>query len=64
MWFEQFATTAQACIGGMGVGLMPAFLIHSELEPGKLDLPGFYGERLAHFLCLSLEGDRALEAER
>ena len=29
-----------------------------------LDLPGFCGERLAHFLGLSLEGDGALEAER
>ena len=27
-------------------------------------LPGFCGERLAHFLGLSLEGDWALEAER
>jgi hypothetical protein len=30
----------------------------------KLDLPGFCGERLAHFAGLSLEGDGALEAER
>ncbi len=29
-----------------------------------VDLPGFCGERLAHFPCLSLEGDGALEAER
>lgn len=29
-----------------------------------LDLPGFCGERLAHFLGLPLEGDGALEAER
>ncbi len=29
-----------------------------------LDLPGFCGERLAHFPGLSLEGDGALEAER
>lgn len=29
-----------------------------------LDLPGFCGERLAHFAGLSLEGDGALEAER
>ena len=29
-----------------------------------LDLPGFSGERLAHFPGLSLEGDGALEAER
>ena len=31
---------------------------------GPLDLPGFCGERLAHFRGLSLEGDGALEAER
>ena len=30
----------------------------------RLDLPGFCGERLAHFPGLSLEGDGALEAER
>ena len=29
-----------------------------------MDLPGFCGERLAHFPGLSLEGDWALEAER
>ena len=29
-----------------------------------LDLPGFCGERLAHFAGFSLEGDGALEAER
>ena len=29
-----------------------------------LDLPCFCGERSAHFPCLSLEGDGALEAER
>lgn len=33
-------------------------------ELGGLDLPGFRGERLAHFPGLSLEGDGALEAER
>jgi len=31
---------------------------------GILDLPGFCGERLAHFPGFSLEGDWALEAER
>ena len=30
----------------------------------RLDLPGFCGERSAHFFGLSLERDRALEAER
>ena len=35
---------------------------HANLE--CMDLPGFCGERLAHFPCLLLEGDGALEAER
>ena len=30
----------------------------------SLDLPGFGGERLAHFPGLPLEGDWALEADR
>ncbi|MBV0914179.1 hypothetical protein [Anianabacter salinae] len=32
--------------------------------PEGVDLPGFRGERLAHFERPSLEGDGALEAER
>lgn len=46
--------------------------LNDQLQTGRgimplacaLDLPGFCGERLAHFPCLSLEGDGALEAER
>ena len=34
------------------------------VERASLDLPGFCGERLAHFPGFSLEGDWALEAER
>lgn len=30
----------------------------------EVDLPGFGGERLAHFASPSLEGNGALEAER
>ncbi|WP_221930745.1 hypothetical protein, partial [Paracoccus marinus] len=30
-------------------------------QPQIVDLPGFCGERLAHFAGLSLEGDGALE---
>ncbi|MEO9962830.1 MAG: tyrosine-type recombinase/integrase [Nisaea sp.] len=36
---------------------------HTKIE-STVDLPGFCGERLAHFPGVSLEGDGALEAER
>ena len=36
MWFEQFSTVTQACIAGLGVALMPEFLIRTELETGQL----------------------------
>ena len=36
MRFEQFATLAQAAAAGMGLALMPAFLIRPELESGAL----------------------------
>lgn len=36
MRFEQFATLAQAAAGGLGLALMPAFLIRPELESGAL----------------------------
>ena len=39
-------------------------LARGVITNGVLDLPGFCGERLAHFPGLSLEGDGALEAER
>lgn len=43
MRFEQFSNVAQACIAGLGVALMPLFLIDSELKSGQLviacDLP-------------------------
>ena len=52
----------------LGVDPMPVHTgkhdpMHSWLKL-CLDLPGFSGERLAHFPSLSLEGDRALEVER
>jgi len=34
--FDQFATMAQAAAHGMGVALMPEFLIRDELESGRL----------------------------
>ncbi|MCJ9753266.1 LysR family transcriptional regulator [Neorhizobium sp. BETTINA12A] len=36
MRFEQFGNVAQACIAGLGVALMPLFLIDSELAGGQL----------------------------
>jgi len=36
MWFEQFATAAQACIAGIGVALLPRFLVEAELASGAL----------------------------
>lgn len=36
MRFEQFATLAQAAAAGMGLALMPGFLIRPELESGAL----------------------------
>ncbi|MFD2263196.1 LysR family transcriptional regulator [Lacibacterium aquatile] len=43
MLFDQFATAAQAAVAGLGVALLPTFLIQEELQTGKLvravDLP-------------------------
>ncbi|MGV6873608.1 LysR family transcriptional regulator [Pseudochelatococcus sp. B33] len=36
MRFEQFISVSQACSGGLGVALMPVFLIASELATGQL----------------------------
>lgn len=36
MLFDQFATAAQAAIGGIGVALLPVFLIQEELRRGQL----------------------------
>ena len=36
MLFDQFATIAQAAISGLGVALLPTFLIERELENGEL----------------------------
>lgn len=36
MWFEQFATAAQACMAGLGVALLPRFLVETELAAGTL----------------------------
>lgn len=36
MRFEQFLSVAQACTAGLGIALMPLFLIRPELESGQL----------------------------
>ncbi|MEC9344553.1 MAG: LysR substrate-binding domain-containing protein [Pseudomonadota bacterium] len=36
MTFEQFATVAQACTAGLGVALLPIFLVGAELRSGQL----------------------------
>ncbi|SEH41103.1 DNA-binding transcriptional regulator, LysR family [Rhizobium tibeticum] len=36
MLFDQFATAAQAAMAGLGVALLPTFLIHDELKRGDL----------------------------
>lgn len=36
MAFEQFSNVSQACSAGLGVALMPDFLIESELSTGRL----------------------------
>lgn len=36
MRFEQFSNVAQACIAGLGIALMPLFLINAEIESKQL----------------------------
>lgn len=36
--FEQFSTIAQAAVAGLGVGLLPKFLIGRELSQGELEI--------------------------
>jgi len=36
MWFEQLSTAAQACVAGIGVALLPRFLVETELAARTL----------------------------
>ncbi len=36
MVFEQFSTVAHAAVAGLGVALLPQFLIRGELDRGEL----------------------------
>ena len=38
MYFEQFTTAARAAVAGLGIVLLPKFLVESELERGELVL--------------------------
>ncbi|GHG99435.1 LysR family transcriptional regulator [Pseudodonghicola xiamenensis] len=38
-WFEQFSLTIEAVKSGMGFGLLPRYLIESELAKGELQIP-------------------------
>jgi LysR family glycine cleavage system transcriptional activator len=37
--FEQFAMVAQAAVAGLGVAIVPRFLIEEELRSGALVIP-------------------------
>ena len=40
MMFEHFSTSIRACVGGIGVALLPKFLIANEIERGELVVLG------------------------
>ena len=54
MQFEQFSTAAQACLAGLGVALLPLFLIQGELQRGQLALApgGPMRSRSAYYLVV------------
>lgn len=57
MLFDQFALLGQAAVAGLGIALMPTFLIDEELTVGKLvpALPLPYVPEEAYYLCWPLE---------
>ncbi len=57
LMFEQFSTVAQAAAAGLGVALLPKFLIRSEIERGELRiiLDKSVPTRSAYYLMLPSE---------
>jgi LysR family glycine cleavage system transcriptional activator len=55
MLFDQFSTVTEAASAGLGVALVPAFLIAEELASGKLvdPMPGDYESGEAYYLAAS-----------
>ncbi|MEF0941868.1 LysR family transcriptional regulator [Rhizobium sp. BR 362] len=57
MGFEQFLGVAQACIAGLGVALMPLFLIKPELDSGQLIVASHHRVRSrSNYYLVSPEG--------
>jgi LysR family glycine cleavage system transcriptional activator len=51
--FEHFSSLSQACIGGMGIALMPTFLIQQELKADELQIVGNnWQNEKAYYLAL------------
>lgn len=55
MLFDQYSTVTEAAIAGLGVALLPSFLIADELQSGKLikALPVSYESGEAYYLAAS-----------
>ncbi|CAH2598975.1 LysR family transcriptional regulator [Rhodovastum atsumiense] len=57
MLFDQFAAATQAAVAGLGIALLPTFLIAEELQRGDLVLAGaeMRGGAEAYYLAVPLE---------
>ncbi|GAB3122206.1 LysR family transcriptional regulator [Novispirillum itersonii] len=57
MLFDQFALLAQAAVAGLGIALLPSFLMEEELSSGRLvpALPLPYTPEEAYYLCWPVE---------